>query len=317
MSGYELRGGRHGDVAAVANVLAHLGIHGPDEQPVSEALVFVASGGIGAGYVLRDFAREAGSALALGFRSRHEQPQEWLASIVDRLGLEAGVHTTGSKRAAAKRFSAELAEGPVLVQLGGGGGHFVVAYGEEDGRVLLDDRNLAPLTVERRAFDVARDGVGAHKNLLVAIRPGKVGELPAAVRGGLADCARRLAGSLPAWERWAKAMTDGRSAKGWPRVFAERRGLVGALLTVWEGVAAGEHLRGLFADGLGEASDLLELPTLAEQATAWRAIGRQWDKLAEAALPSTRVWPRRRRPVRSCRGCARTTTRRSRSPPNR
>ncbi|KZB81979.1 BtrH N-terminal domain-containing protein [Amycolatopsis regifaucium] len=311
MSGYELRGGLQPDVSAVAAVLAHHGVEGPDGKAPSEALLFAASGGIGAGYLLWDFAHESTSTTVFGFRARWQYPQDWLKSTVDRLGLRADIHTTGGKRAAAKRLTADLGAGrPVIVlpdreslgywrlppELSGAGGHFVVAYGEEDGRVLVDDRNLAPLTVDRKTFDRARDRVGSYKNLLATIQPGEVSDWRTAVRDGLTDCARNLSApsksfSLPAWERWAKAMTDERDPKGWPRAFSERRGLFGALLNVWESVTpagmAGGHLRGLFADALTEASGLLDLPVLAEQASAWRGIGERWAELAEAALPAS------------------------------
>jgi hypothetical protein len=136
------------------------------------------------------------------------------------------VPTTGGKRGAAKRLTAELAEGesgdraagspdalvPAPAEAAeGGGGPLVVAYGEDDGKVFVDGRKLAPLTVDRRTFDAARDRVGSYKNLLVSIRPGEVKDFEAAVREGLADCARRLSGSstsfsLPAWGSVAKQL---------------------------------------------------------------------------------------------------------------
>ncbi|WP_370946368.1 BtrH N-terminal domain-containing protein [Amycolatopsis sp. cg5] len=302
-SEYRLRGGRQADVAAVANVLAARG----DE--VSEALVFAASGGIGAGYILFEFAREVDATLVVAFRNQWQYPRAWLESTLDRLGLKAEIHTTGGKRGAAKRLSAALKDNePVIVlpdqqslgyrhlpeKLNGHGGHFVVAYGEEDGKVLVDDRNLKPLTVDRAKFDAARARVGSYKNLLFSIEPGPIEDLEKAVHAGLTDCAQRLSGTsnsfaLPTWDRWAKSMTDERGPKGWPTVFATRRGLVGTLLTVWEGVTtagtSGGHSRDLFADSLAEAGTLLDNEALAEQAEPWRAIATQWDELAEAAFP--------------------------------
>ncbi|WP_340684809.1 BtrH N-terminal domain-containing protein [Amycolatopsis coloradensis] len=311
MTEYELRGGLQPDVSAVAAVLAHHGVEGPDGKAPGEALIFAVSGGIGAGYILWDFAHEKMSTIVFGFRARWQYPQDWLKSTVDRLGLGVDLHTTGGKRAAAKRLGTELEAGrPVLVlpdreslgywhlppEMSGGGGHFVVAYGEEDGRVLVDDRNLASLTVDRKTFDAARGRVGSYKNLLATIRPGEVPDWRTAVRDGLTDCVRSLSApsksfSLPAWGRWAKAMTDERDPKGWPRAFGERRGLVGALFNVWESVTPagmeGGHLRGLFADALTEAAGLLELPALAEQASTWRGIGERWAELAETAVPAS------------------------------
>jgi hypothetical protein len=80
-----------------------------------------------------------------------------------------------------------------------------------------------------------------------------------------------------------------RAAKGWPTVFADRRGLLRALASVWEEVEpagmSGGHLRGLFADGLEEAAVVLEEPGLAAEAPRWREIADLWHALAETALP--------------------------------
>ena len=85
-------------------------------------------------------------------------------------------------------------------------------------------------------------------------------------------------------------MTDERNAKGWPRVFADGRGLVGALLSVWEGVEpvgmTGGNLRSLFADSLTDAAQLLKRPQLGDLAHEWRGIAQQWHDLAETALPA-------------------------------
>jgi hypothetical protein len=307
---YRLRGGRQPDVAAVTNVLAHHGVRHPDGGALSEPLVFLASGGIGAGYLLWEFAHDGSKPLVLGFRGQWQYPQTWLRSTVDRLGQRCEVHTTSGSRGAAKKLSIELAKGnPVIVlpdrylvgywhlpaSAEGMGGHFVVAYDEAEGRVFVDDRNLAPLSVDRAVFDAARDRIASYKNVLLSLKPGTLDrhQLITAVTHGLTECVRRLSSSsasfsLPAWGKWAKLMTDDRSPKGWPTVFADRSGLAGALLSIWEGVdpagMTGGHLRDLFADGLQEAAPLLGLPALADQATRWRAIAAQWQALGDAAL---------------------------------
>ncbi|MGK5114858.1 DUF4872 domain-containing protein [Geodermatophilus sp. CPCC 205506] len=80
-----------------------------------------------------------------------------------------------------------------------------------------------------------------------------------------------------------------RAAKGWPTVFADGRGLLRALASVWEAVEPagmdGGHLRGLFADGLAQAAAVLDEPELVAEAQRWREIATRWHALAETALP--------------------------------
>lgn len=295
--GYRLRGGRQPDVAALTNLLDHYGFTGVDGEEPSEPLVFLASGGIGTGYRLSEFTPDGSKPLTLQFRHRQWEPLAWLESTSDRLGAALQIRTTARTRAAAKRLDAEL---PALVLpepwragywplSGPSVPHFVVAYGRSGDGVLIDDRSDGQLTVDRRVLAKARS---AGQRNLSAI-PGdddSTVDIRAGVRAGLAECA--LGTSTEPWENWARLVADERAGKGWPTVFADRRGLVGALLSVWDAVSPdgtrGGHLRDLFADGLTEAATLLDEPALGEQADAWRAIAARWEALGDAALPEDR-----------------------------
>ena len=304
--GWTLRGGVHPDTAALSNVLAH---HGAG---VSEAMVLGIGGGLGAGYILWEFEVHHTPTLVLGFRNQWQYPGRWAAKTLKRLGIPFALHETRGARGAAQRLDAALAAGRPAVatvdrqeigfwhlpkHLSGRAGYPVVVYGSERDRMRIDDRNLAPLTVERTRLDAARARIGSFKHRLVVPEPvGALGEetLRAAVRAGLADAAEHLAArsdsfGLPAWRKWARMLVDTRNAKAWPRVFADGKGLVGALLAAYEGIEPvgtyGGHLRGLYATFLDEAAALLEEPRLAGAAAAYRELAGLWHSLAELALP--------------------------------
>jgi hypothetical protein len=182
--------------------------------------------------------------------------------------------------------------------LDGHGGHPVVAYAVTNGRVHVDDRTRAPLTVPVADFDRARARVGSYRNAMLVVRACDT-VIPAdrlrdAVRAGLSATVDQLGGTstsfaLPAWRKWSKLLVDPRAAKGWPTVFADRRGLLRALPGVWEAIEpagmTGGHLRGLFADGLDDAAAALEEPALSGEAQRWREIADRWHALADTALP--------------------------------
>ncbi|MEV0396690.1 BtrH N-terminal domain-containing protein [Polymorphospora rubra] len=312
--GWTLRGGVHPESANLANVLAHHRVRHAG-GPLSEAMLFGIGGGLGAGYILWEFAAHRTCWVTLGFRNRW-QYQTWTPDTLARLGIPADVHRTAGARGAAAALDAALDAGrPAIVlpdrQLvgywhlpahhDGHGGHPVVAYARAGTGIRVDDRNLRPLTVDRADLDRARGRVVSYKNLLVEARPAAGLELDdATVRGavvaGLADCAAHLSApsasfSLPAWRKWSRLMTDGRNAKGWPKVFADGAGLTGALLSVWEGVSpagiTGGHLRGLYAAFLREAAGLLDVPELVEVAGAFDAAAGAWHGVAEAAFPAS------------------------------
>ncbi|MFC0533684.1 BtrH N-terminal domain-containing protein [Phytohabitans kaempferiae] len=301
--GWALRGGTHPDSANLANLLAHLGVPG-----LSEAMVLGIGGGLGAGYILWEFKEHRYTHLTLGYRYRWNYI-DWTARTLDRLGATTRVHATAGGKGAAAALSERLDAGqPAIVwpdrqlvgywhlppHVDGFGGHPVVVYAAAGDAVRVDDRNVAPLTVERAALDRARARVSSYRNNLVVVDAATApADLAALVRSGIADCVAHLGAesasfALPAWRKWGRLMTDTRNAKGWPKVFAGGAGLTDALLSIWEGVepvgAFGGHLRDLYADFLDEAAPLVgETGAAAE---AFREAGRRWHDVAEAALPA-------------------------------
>ena len=261
--------------------------------------------------MLWEFEAHHTRTLVLGFRNQWQYPGRWAAKTLERLGVPFELHETGGARGAGERLEAALAAGRPAVatvdrqeigywhlheHLSGHGGYPVVVYGLEGGRARIDDRNLAPLTVARERLDAARARVGSYQHRLIVPEPVAVGaeDLREAARAGLADAVAHLAArsdsfGLPAWRKWARMLVDTRNAKGWPRVFADPTGLVGALHSTYAGIEPvgtyGGHLRGLYADFLDEAGARLETPALVAAAAAYRDVAARWHDVAELALP--------------------------------
>jgi hypothetical protein len=300
---YQLRGGVHPESANIANVLHH---HG---YAVTEAMVLGVGGGLGAGYILWEWSRHNTKTLTMGFRNRWNY-LDWTDRTLDRLGVPYTTHRVGGPKAAAAQLTGALVAGTPAITVpdrqivgywhlpeffNGHGGHQVVAYALTDDGVRLDDRNLAPLTVDRETFDAARARVGTYKNYLCVIEGPATADLRAAAIAGITDCVEYLGGSsasfaVPAWRKWARLVTDEKAAKGWPKVFADGTGLASAMLSAWEAIEpvgmSGGNLRDLYADFLDEAADLLAAPDLGRSAADFRDAAQCWHEVAEAALPA-------------------------------
>jgi butirosin biosynthesis protein H-like/uncharacterized protein DUF4872 len=316
---YRLDGGLHPDTSAIAGVLANRGLLAPHTgQPLSEAMVLGAGGGLGAGYILWEFKAHDRRTLVFGFRNSWQYPDRWAKKTCQRLGVPAAVHETGSARRADEELRAAVGQGVPAIAwadqqllgyrhlpdwLEGHGGHPVVVYGIDDaaGTALIQDRNRAPLTVPLDTLAAARARVVSYRRrLLVLDAPAAeldTDRLIRAVRDGLAEQVEHLGRrsdsfSLPAFRKWARLLTDTRNAKAWPKVFADRVSLFGACVSVYENLAptgsGGGHLRGLYAEFLDEAAGLLDAPALGGAAAAYREAAARWDAVAEVALPAGR-----------------------------
>ncbi|HEY8169154.1 MAG TPA: DUF4872 domain-containing protein [Candidatus Limnocylindrales bacterium] len=311
--------GIHPDTAALASVLARRLVSPLSGAPLSEAMILGIGGGLGAGYILWEFKAHGSPIITLGFRNQWQYPAipGWLGKTLDRLAIPAELHETGGAVRARQTLDRLLAGGDPAIafidqqsigtwgqpdSLAGRSGYPVVVTGRTaDGAYLIDDRSRQPLVVPASVLATARGRIGSFKHRLIVPRPAAGGiagdTLRSAIQDGLSDQVDHLRSSsdsfsLPTWRKWSRLLTDTRNAKAWPRVFADGRGLLGALLSIIEAVdddigAYGGNLRDLYADFLDEATTALDRPALAEAANRWRAIADLWRDLADAAIP---VW---------------------------
>jgi hypothetical protein len=308
--------GLHPDTSTIATALAITGTVSPVAgRPLSEALVLVAGGGLGAGYILWEFKAADAAIVVLGFRNRWQYPARWMATALERLGIDHTVHETGGAPTARATLDAILDRGlPAIIavdqqaigtwgqpaELFGYAGYPVLVTARNGDGYLVDDRGAEPFRMDAEVVATARARIGSFKHRLVEIRPTPraVSEdrLREALLAGLQDQVDHLRSpsdsfSLPAWRKWSRLLTDTRNAKAWPRVFATGEGLFGVLLSVIEEVDGGVgtnggNLRDLYAAGLRESAAILDRPGLLEAASAWEACADLWEDLADAAMPA-------------------------------
>jgi hypothetical protein len=317
VGGYVMRGGLHPETASLASVLADAGLASPiDDRPYSEAMVLGLGGGLGAGYILWEFAHHDRRVVTLGFRIDWQYPARWTERTAARFGVGLAVDRTTSATVATGAMDAALAAGrrPIVwvdrMEMGtwpmpdvwsGVWGYPVVVIGRADDDpdlVLIDERGEAPMRVSVGRLATARGRIGSYKHMQFAIDGVAAltsDGLRAAVREAIIECADHLSKpsdsfSLPAWAKWARMLTDRKNKKGWAQVFADGGGLFGALLTVTEEVdgaigSTGGYLRGLYAEYLAEAAVLLDEVRLEDAAARWREAADRWEDLSDAVMP--------------------------------
>jgi hypothetical protein len=303
-------GGVHPETASFTNILRAKGITAPHtDQPYSEAMILGISGGLGAGYILWEFKEHNIKVLVVAFKNRWQYTMQHYQTLADRLGLAIRLPETGSKKAALQSLTAATdSDNPVVAWVDrasmpylqmppamiGHLGHLVGICGTEDGAYLIDDLAPRPYRVDAEVLEAARDRIPSFKNRLVIVE-GRTADipLPDAIMHALADCITNLGSdsesfSLPTIRKWARLITDGKNAKGWQKLFADRRGLFSTLISLFEAIAlsgAPGGLRGLYADFLREASPIVQKPALVETAAQYDALAVLWDALADEALP--------------------------------
>jgi hypothetical protein len=304
-------GGSENAIAALKNVLATQGVTAPHTgQPFSEAMLLGIGGGLGAGYILWEFKEHGSANLVLGFRNRWNYVPQHLATLCERIGAVTAIQETGSAKAANANFQTALDAGQPFIawvdkaslpyqhlpeSLKGYGIWLVGVYGVENGAVQVDDLGEGLYSVPLDTFTAARGVIPSDKNRIMRVDVPSQIDLPGAIQAGIADGVEHMSSTSesfapPVYKKWAKMMTDKKNKKGWPVVFAERLGLFDALCSVYEGVkldnTEGCGLRGLYADFLEEASEVVNRPALKQVAQQYRDLAGLWTRLADAALPA-------------------------------
>jgi hypothetical protein len=296
---YVQYGGLLPETAALTNVLAASGLS------LSEPMVFGISGGLGAGYILWEFKEHNIKILVLGFHNRWQYPIEYFQIMCDRLGVQAKLEETSSKKTAVQMLNDHLpaiawvdrASLPYLQlskAMEGHIGHIVAVSGRDSDDYLIDDLARQPFRISEEALTAARSRIGSYKNRLLSIeRIPEAVDLRAAIMRGLEDCTEHLSSpsesfSLPTIRKWGKTMTDGKNKKGWLKVFEDRRGLYSTLRSIFESIEVGVApggLRGMYGDFLVEAAPIVDNPQLEKAAVHYHQLSEAWSALAEEALP--------------------------------
>jgi hypothetical protein len=308
--------GRHWETGSIHNALALQGVTAPHTgQPYSEALLLGVSGGIAFGYFTFEYEGYL-PHLAILTRNTFDP----LQTILEWLGIPQDVRQTNQVDIAEKTLVETLETGmyPLVwadqfslpyndypYDEGMWGMSPVLAVGLKNRDVQLADRSSQVLRLSMDELTKARGRVKKDKFRFLTLDVPQPAKLAAAVSNGIYQCIQLFTEKPPkgarhnfgfaAYQRLADMLVNTRNKKSWERFFAPGvrmyhalAGSVGqpgayAWIQTW-GSSPGAD-RGLYADFLDEAAEILEKPALRESANHFRESCSLWCQLAEAILP--------------------------------
>ena len=315
-------GGAFAGTAALEHLLAHAGV-APEDPPWAEVLprsdagsesLLLGLGGVGFSFNL--YPGPWGLHLALGF-TRPVGSGVFQREVCKRLGVRVEIEETGNaalggralrQRAEAERpvllwgskaalphmgLREELA--PVIEHL-----WVVTGLGADRERYRVADLAPGPLELSVDEVAAARTALftAKHRRLTVVAQDEGRGEprhrdprrlLRDVVTGTLDSLTEPLLPSqgLPGMARWADALEDTDSPRGWVWQLSTGARLFDVLTAMFRTVRleTGGALRGLWADFLHAAQSWTPVPALSEAAERYCDLAGNWRELADAALP--------------------------------
>ena len=309
--------GRHWETGSIHNALAVQGVNAPHTgKPYSEALLLGVSGGIAFGYFTFEYKGFLPHVALLTRNTFNPFP-----TILERLGIAQDIQQTNKAETAEKNLQSTLESGlhPILWA-----DQFSLPYNmlpadepmwgmmpilalEADGKsVTIADRSSQPFHLSMVDLTRARGRVKDDKYRLMTLDAPQPAKLAGAVHKGICQTISLFTEEPPrggrqnfgfaALEKLAELLVNTRNKQSWERFFAPGVRMYHALagspvqpgayhwINTW-GSADGAE-RGLYADFLLEAVQILKRPALQEASEKFRESHKLWLAFADALLPN-------------------------------
>ena len=308
--------GRHWETGSIHNALAWQAVKAPHTgQPYSEALLLGISGGIVFGYFTFEYK---GYLPHVAMLTRNTFSP--FSTILERLGVSQDIRQTNKADTAEKTLMHVLESGlsPIvwadqyslpyndLNPTEAAWNMMPVLAAEIDGKtVTIADRSSQPFHLSMAELTKARGRVKEDRFRLVTLDAPQTNKLPAAVHRGISQTIALFTEEPPrgardnfgfaAYEKFAGLLVNTRNKHSWERYFAPGIRMYHALagspgqpgvyhwVNTWVSTDGAD--RGLYADFLLEAAQILRKPALKESAEKFRTSHAWWLKFAEALLP--------------------------------
>lgn len=308
--------GRHWETGSIHNALALQGVKASHTgKPYSEALLLGVSGGIAFGYFTFEYKGYL-PHVALLTRNTFNP----FNTILERLGIAQDVQQTHKAETAEKNLRDALDAGlhPLLwadysllsyndlpYNEGMWGMLPLLAVGSDGSTVAVADRSSQPLHVSMADLTKARGRVKDDKYRLMTLSAPQASKLAGAVHKGICQAIQLFTEEPPkgardnfgfaAYQKLADMLVNTRNKHSWERFFPAGVRMYHALagspsqpgayqwVNTW-GAGDGAE-RGLYADFLEEAVDILKKPALKDAARKFRESYRLWLDFGDALLP--------------------------------
>jgi len=297
----------------LTRALAYQGIRAPHTgKPYSEALLMGISGGLAAGYFAFEYA---GYDPHLHFLTRYPFNEEPVAAY-ERLAIPTEPRTTTNpQKAAANVIDALVAGKPAIVWLDvitlltGAEQNdmwlvmpvLVYGYDAQAGQVHIADRARVPIVVDVERFAAARARLSKTRQRMMTLGAPDPDRLPNAVEMGIRACIDIFTGKPPvgaasswgfaAYDKWIDLLTKSKNKQSWGKMFAPGPRMYAGLTSTYKYLedfyTGGAGARGIYADFLDEAAQILDKPGLRAVAEQFRACAALWTTFARALLPET------------------------------